>query len=184
LWQGRTPTGCRGCLPWTSAREPLPPSVRMPPLLRLRPFAPDDAAVVGPWLDGPGVSLPPGGAAHRWAERMCADPRVRAFVVQSDGEVAGFARLDLGPDRVAELTIAVATGGRRRGVGSQLLQLVLVEAERIHVRRVQALVDPQNEPAMQFFDAAGFEATATVPGKVTFVRWLHGADPRELEVHV
>ncbi len=162
----------------------------MPPSLRLRPFAPADAAVVGPWLDGPGVSLPPGGAAHRWAERMCADPRVRAFVARSegkaapDGEVVGFARLDLGPDRVAELTIAVATGGRRRGVGSQLLQLVLAEAEKLHVRRVQALVDPQNEPAMQFFAQAGFEATATVPGKVTFVRWLHGADPRELEVHV
>lgn len=154
----------------------------MPQPLRLRPFVPADGAAVGPWLDGPGVSLPPGSAAHRWAERLLGDPRVLALVAESQGAAVGFARLDLGPDRVAELTIAVARSERQRGIGAQLLELVLAEAARLRIRRVQALVDPQNGPAMQFFSRAGFDESSTVPGKVTFVRWLHGEDPRELEV--
>lgn len=154
----------------------------MPPPLRLRPFVPGDGAAVGPWLDGPGVSLPPGSAAHRWAERLLGDPRVFAFTAESQDGPVGFARLDLGPDRVAELTIAVARAERQRGVGGQLLQLVLAEAKALRIRRVQALVDPQNVAAMQFFARAGFDETETVPGKVTFVRWLHDEDPRELEI--
>ena len=105
-----------------------------------------------------------------------------AFTAESQDGPVGFARLDLGPDRVAELTIAVARSQRQRGVGTQLLQLVFAEAKALRIRRVQALVDPQNVAAMQFFARAGFEETATVPGKVTFVRWLHGEDPRELEI--
>lgn len=152
------------------------------PVLALRPFTVADASVVGPWLDGPGVSLPPSGMAASWASRMVTDPRVRAWVVQNDGLPAAFVRLDIGPDRVAELTIAVASRQRRKGVGARALDLVLLQAQALRVRRVQAIVDAENQPAQAFFAKAGFEEGTTDGGATTYVRWIHEADLRVLEI--
>lgn len=152
------------------------------PVLALRPFTVADAPVVGPWLDGPGVSLPPSGMAASWASRMVTDPRVRAWVLERDGVPVAFVRLDIGPDRVAELTIAVDARQRRAGVGARALDLVLMQAQSLRVRRVQAIVDAGNQPAQAFFAKAGFEEGATDGSATTFVRWIHEADLRVLEI--
>lgn len=150
--------------------------------LSLRPFTVADALVVGPWLDGKGVSLPPGGVATRWAERLCADPRVRAWMAVQQGTPVAFVRLDIGPDRVAELTIAVAAGHRRAGLGSRALALVLDEARRLQIRRLQAIVDVGNAAAVAFFAKAGFEEAAVGAAAWTFVRYLHDAAAPALEI--
>lgn len=151
-------------------------------LLSLRPFTVADAAVVGPWLDGRGVSLPPGGVATRWAERLCVDPRARAWMAVQRSVPVAFVRLDIGPDRVAELTIAVAAGHRRGGLGSRALALVLDEARRLQVRRLQAIVDTGNAAAAAFFAKAGFEEAAVGVAAWTFVRYLHDGEAPVLEI--
>ncbi len=152
------------------------------PEVQLRPFAARDAEVLGPWLDAPGVSLPPGGLTQRWAERLLADGRVRAYVATEQGVPVGFARLDIGPDRLAELTIAVARGNRQRGVGARLLELVADQAKKLGIRRLHAVVAEENRPACAFFAHVGFEEQAILPGAVTFVRWIHDATAAELEI--
>ena len=114
--------------------------------LSLRPFELGDAAMVVPWLDAPGIGLPPGTARAQWAERLMVDPRVRAWIAEAttaptaDGaeapaEPVGFVRLDIGPDRIAELTVAVAQAWRRRGVGSHMLSLVRQACRQHRFRR-------------------------------------------------
>jgi ribosomal protein S18 acetylase RimI-like enzyme len=152
------------------------------PRCKLRPFAVGDAARVGPWLDGPGVSLPPGDLAGRWAQRLIGDPRIAAFVAVCGGIPVGFGRLDIGPDRVAELTLAVDPALRRQGHGGRLLEMLLAEANRRSVRRLQAIVDLSNQPALSLFAAQGFEEAAVDGQAVCFVRRLHEAGKQALEL--
>src|SRR5262245_50929894 len=88
----------------------LAPASMITAAIRLRPFGLLDAATVAAWLDGPGLGLPAGPVGSRWAERLIADARVRAWVAVVGHEPVAFVRLDVGPDRVAELTLAVAPG--------------------------------------------------------------------------
>lgn len=149
--------------------------------LELRPFALADARTVVGWLRAPGLGLPPGLAGSQWAERLLLDGRSRAFVAwQGDCRIA-FARLDIGPDRVAELTLAVGREHRRHGVGSTVLAEVLREAARLRVRRLQAVVDRTNVPAMRFFSEHGMEDRGDGVTAV-FVHWLHGADSEVLDL--
>lgn len=148
----------------------------------LRPFDLRDAAAVASWLDGPGLGVPSGPVASRWAQHLVADPRLRAWIAHRDGIRLGFVRLDIGPDRIAELTLAVATGHRRVGIGRVVLQLVLEEAHRLRVRRVQAVVDPGNAAALQFFADAGFDEVVGIAQARMFVRWIHEADREALEI--
>jgi L-amino acid N-acyltransferase YncA len=151
--------------------------------IRLRPFGAGDAPLVVAWLDGPGLALPPGNAAVRWAERVVTDPNVHAWVASRGGEPTGFVRLDVGPDRIAELTIAIAPPLRRHGAGTRVLKLVLEQAQRLRVRRVQAIVDPANSAALSFFGENGFEEVESPNATArTFVRWIHEANRRVLEI--
>lgn len=148
----------------------------------LRSFHLADATVVAPWLEGPGLGLPPGTAGGKWAERLLADRRVQAWVALLQGQPIGFARLDTGPDRVAELTLAIAAPFRRQGLGTGVLELVVAQAQRRRLRRVQAMVDSANAPALAFFREAGFDEAGGVGDVRRFVRWIHETDPQALEI--
>ena len=84
--------------------------------LELRPFESADAEQVAPWLDGPGLSVPPGQA---WVDRLVADRRIVALVAHRGGDNVGLVRLDCAPDGVAELTIVVDAGRRRQRIGAR-----------------------------------------------------------------
>lgn len=150
--------------------------------IRLRPFVLADAAMVASCLDGPGLGVPVGAVGARWAERLVGDPRVHAWVAQRDGRDVGFVRLDVGPDRIAELTLAIAAGSRRCRIGTKVLDLVLLQARRLRIRRVQAVVDPANVPALAFFAENGFDETEAPAAARIFVRWIHDADREALEI--
>jgi L-amino acid N-acyltransferase YncA len=152
--------------------------------LLLRTFRLADAAIVARWLRGPGLGLPPGVAGRKWAERLLADPRVQAWVAVQGEVPVGFSRLDVGPDRVAELTLAVAANRRRQGVGTAVLQAVLAAAAHQRLRRIHAVVDRDNAAAMWFFAENGFEDIAAGAGSARFVRWLHGRNREELVIEV
>lgn len=158
-----------------------PPS----PPLQLRPFGLADAATVAPWLSARGLSLPPGAARADWPMRMVADERVLAYVGTCRGELVVFARLDCGPDRIAEVTLVVAPGWRGHGIGAQALQQLLVRARRRGIRRLHALVDASNDAALRFFLGRGFEEQGTLGQRWRLVRIVHAGDfqePLEIEV--
>lgn len=152
----------------------------------LRPFQLEDAPCVGPWFHSPGLALPPGQAGRDWAARMITDRGIDAWVAEQDGQRVGFARLDIGPDRIAELTLVVAPGCRRIGIGRAILALVVAEALRRGVRKLCAVVDPANERGHKFFLDNGFdEADYTVGGPIRMHRLVHrhaGGEPLEIEV--
>lgn len=150
--------------------------------IRLRPFGLADATTVAPWLDGPGIGLPRGRARSCWAERLIADPKVCAWVALRGGDRVAFVRLDIGPDRIAELTIAVASQRRRSGVGSAVLRQVLRQASSLRIRRVQAVVDPANGPALRFFGENAFDEVDSAGGGRMFVHWIHDVDLEVLEI--
>ncbi len=150
--------------------------------IRLRSFVLADARTVAAYLDGPGLGVPVGRVGARWAERLIGDPRVQAWVAVRSGAPVGFARLDVGPDRIAELTLAIASACRRNRVGTAVLGLVMQQARRLRVRRVQAVVDPANVPALAFFAENGFEEAEAPSAAKMFVRWIHDADREVLEI--
>ncbi|MBK8097102.1 MAG: GNAT family N-acetyltransferase [Planctomycetes bacterium] len=155
--------------------------------LTLRPFCESDAAVIEPWLQEPGLSLPPGLARRIWARRLVADRGILARVGVVKGVVLGFGRLDCGPDRVAELTLVVAPGHRRQGLGRQVLEGLLTEARGRGICRVQAMVDPGNRQALEFFAGQSFEQESGhgVGARLRLVRLVHAGDHREpLEIEV
>jgi ribosomal protein S18 acetylase RimI-like enzyme len=162
------------------------PTAMPAPDLHLELFSPADAPLIEPWFQAPGLSLPCGPAAGDWARRMLQDPRILAYVAWSDGGPIGFLRLDMGPDRVAELTVVVAPERRRQGVGTELLARALAEGERRGLRHLSAVVSLDNGAARAFFEAARFEPHATsLTDSCRFVRRIARSsecEPLEIEL--
>jgi ribosomal protein S18 acetylase RimI-like enzyme len=160
------------------------PSSR-PSAIQLRPFRLDDAGTVAPWLAGPGLSIPPGTARDDWPARMMADRRILARVAIRHHRIVAFARLDCGPDRVAEVTLVVDPACRRQGLGRAVLEQLLDEARGRGLRRLQAMVDPAGAEAVQFFRECGFEEDGQHAGRIRFVRIVHaGFNQAPLEIDV
>lgn len=143
--------------------QPLP--------LNLRPFELGDAAVVAPWLVGPGLSVPTGQA--RWPERMVRDQRIVALVAHADAQPVGLVRLDCGPDGVAEITMVVAPEHRRAGHGKRIFAQALVRARQVGMRRLVAYVDLNNESALGFFADLGFESKGVSGVRIRMDRIVH-----------
>jgi GNAT superfamily N-acetyltransferase len=140
---------------------------------RLRDFVADDAVCVGRWLQQSTLHYV---AVRSWLPRVLSDDRIVARVADrcdSFGarQICGFLRLDLAPDRSAEVTVLVAPTLRRRGVGRQLL----AEADRIAkargLQRVVAWVEGPNAASLALFAAAGYEPAHAADGPVTMGRF-------------
>jgi ribosomal protein S18 acetylase RimI-like enzyme len=140
-----------------------------------RSLEPRDVELLDGWLHGTGlgVRLP---ASAGW-RRVLGDPRILCRVGTADGVPVGFYRLDLAPDRSAEITVVVAPERRRSGVGTALLDAALQQARALGLRRLVAMVAEQNERGREFFHALGFESS---PGRasqtVFFARIVHSGD--------
>jgi RimJ/RimL family protein N-acetyltransferase len=153
--------------------------------LRVRPFRLDDAGAVEPWLTGPGLSLPGGTARTTWPQRLLADARIVAQVAEAGGSRVGFVRLDCGPDRVAELTLVVAPEVRRRGLGKAMFAAALERARRLGLRRLVAIVDLGNQPALAFFAELGFVHDGLLADRLRLVRLVHAGDhQRPLDIEL
>jgi RimJ/RimL family protein N-acetyltransferase len=154
-------------------------------MLQVRPFRLEDAGAVEPWLTGPGLSLPCGVARTTWPERLLADSRIVAQIAVVDGQRVGFVRLDCGPDRIAEITLVIAPGSRRAGLGCTMFRSVLEHARRLGLRRMVAIVDLGNEAAQAFFHEQGFQADGLLGDRIRLARIVHAGDhQRPLEIEV
>jgi RimJ/RimL family protein N-acetyltransferase len=143
------------------------------------------------WFVGDG---PPSGEAM--ARRLRAmDPKREVFLVAEAGagraaELAGWIELHRYVprrlDHVASLTIAVAEGMRRRGIGRRLMRAVLPWARRVGVRKIRLDVRAGNEAAIALYEAEGFvregleraqvRSGADFEDNVLMARFLVGAD--------
>jgi len=146
--------------------------------LEFRPFEPADAAVLDRWLRQAGLGVPRGLLEGSWTRRLLGDERIHMRVaVDAGGQTLGFVRLDLAPDRSAEITLIADPSRRRHGIGSALLDHVLAEMRVRGYRRLLAVVDVDNRAAREFFLAAGFEvARSPLPGFDHLERVVHRAD--------
>lgn len=153
--------------------------------LQVRPFRLDDAGAVEPWLTGPGLSLPGGAARTNWPQRLLADARIQAQVAEADGRQVGFVRLDCGPDRIAEITLVIAPDSRRLGLGRTLFVAALEHARRLGVRRLVAIIDLGNQPALAFFQEQGFSPDGLLGDRLRLFRIVHaGGQQRPLDIEV
>ncbi len=62
------------------------------------------------------------------------------------------------------ITIDVAPGARRQGVGGLLMRWILTRAEALHSRSIVLEVAVDNEAARRFYQSFGFAVTGTIPG--------------------
>ena len=131
------------------------------------------------------MPLPGSVARQVWANRMAGgDSRIHALAALHGRFAIGFLRLDLAPDRSAELTLIVDPRHRRRGVGRLLVERALDEARRRGLRRLVALVRPDNEAALRLFADCGFEPSGShVVGFEHLARVVHNAD-RERPIEI
>jgi phosphinothricin acetyltransferase len=89
--------------------------------------------------------------------RVCASSDY-CFVAEEDGAVIGFLfALPLLPDVLVIDGVGVASEKRKRGVASSMYAALLARARERGVRRIQALITPDNEASMALHKAAGFD---------------------------
>lgn len=146
--------------------------------LLIRPFAAEDAELLGAWLTAVGLGVPSAIATETWANRMITDPHISCWAAHDRmGKVLGFFRLDTGPDLQSEITLIVAPGQRRSGIGRRLLDEALDQARSRGICKIRAVVNETNAAALEFFDAAGFSPNGhNTPGNIHLHRLLHRAD--------
>lgn len=153
--------------------------------ISFRAFRVADAPRLERWLTAAGMPLPDRVSRDVWADRMSGgDPRIHALAAIAVRTAVAFLRLDLAPDRSAELTLIVDPRHRRRGVGAQLVERAIAEARRIGLRRLAAMVRPENDAALRLFANHGFEPSAVrMIGFLHLARVVHRADTeRPLEI--
>jgi RimJ/RimL family protein N-acetyltransferase len=91
-----------------------------------------------------------------WLAARLADPDTRLWIAEEDGAAVGQVRLDLG-EGTGTVSIGVAPAHRGRGIGSAVLQAMLVEIERDpRARRLRAVAHAQNMASLRAFERAGF----------------------------
>ncbi len=144
--------------------------------LQFRIFRVDDAVLLHSWLRASGLGLPQQVAGQRWAQRVLEDPNICCWAAVQQGRSVGFFRLDLSPDRSAEITLIVHPERRRLGLGRSLLGQALIEARRQGLRRLLAVVEESNQVALDFFQVEGFTADEVqLLGYAHLYRRLHSA---------
>ena len=129
----------------------------------LRPATEGDSDVLLAWRNDPeairfsvsGRGVTP--AEHRdWLSVRLADPGNRLWIAEQDGTVVGQVRVDL-KDGIGTVSIAVAPSQRGRGLGSAVLQAMVIEMQReAGIQRLRAQAHADNIASIRAFERAGF----------------------------
>jgi RimJ/RimL family protein N-acetyltransferase len=92
-----------------------------------------------------------------WLAARLADPDTRLWIAEEDGEAVGHVRVDV-RNGTGTVSIGIAPAHRGRGIGSAVLEAMLVEIERDSlVRRLQATAHAENTASVRAFVRAGFQ---------------------------
>ena len=108
---------------------------------------------------------PPGIAYSRYALReFLGAPGARAWVAEETETLVGFVIVQrIGRDRGHVITLDVREDQRRRSIGTKLLTIGEEWLARQGVRRVRLETAVNNEPAVAFWQKAGYEVTGRLP---------------------
>ena len=154
----------------------MPPAPVAPPLV-LSPAVQGDAEVLyGLWdAEARAQSFtggPPTFESHvAWLKAVLADPRVHLFVVTERGRVVGSVRLDLEADgREATVSVLVADGERRQGLGTAILRGVETEGRSLGIVHLRAEILEVNTGSRLAFTHAGYRIADIADGVVTMER--------------
>ena len=91
-----------------------------------------------------------------WAE-LAGRPRRSYVVAESDGQVQGYAGVDLGGEVADVMTVAVAPSAQGRGLGRALLDSLVARARGDHAAYLMLEVRADNAPARKLYEHNGFE---------------------------
>lgn len=96
----------------------------------------------------------------RWCAEFFADPRHHLAVAIDDGRVVGMASgvHYVHPDKAPELWInevGVAPSHQRRGIGRELVTLLLAHARALGCGEAWVLTEDDNMPARRLYQASG-----------------------------
>jgi len=145
--------------------------------IRFRGFVGSDVELLGAWLQGSGLTFPGGVAVSTWGRRLSEDPLIICQAAcEADARVVGFYRLDLAPDRSAEITIIVDPTRRRQGVATAMMSEILAVARREGISRLLAVIDEGNRGGKELFLGFDFEARAEQISQYQyFERMIHSS---------
>ena len=88
------------------------------------------------------------------------------FVAEHQGQIVGFAALEVYSKKLAELrSLAVAEGYRGRGVGRQLVTACVERARERNILEVMAITSSE-----EFFRSCGFDFTLPGEKKALFLQ--------------
>ncbi len=132
----------------------------------LRPATPNDAALLLEWRNERAAvrysvtGLPIDAAVHaRWLAARLSRPPQRLWIAEESGEPVGQARVD-DEGATGIVSIAVAPEHRGRGIAPQILMALLVEMRAdTTVRKLVAMVHPENTASLRAFERARFQDT-------------------------
>ena len=130
--------------------------------VRVRPFQPEDFEAAYR-LDQ--ACYPPGIAYSRYAlAEFLSLPGARAWAAEEEKELAAFIIVrKMGASRGHIITLDVRADRRRRGLGRRLLGTAEAWLAAEGVKRVRLETAADNEAAVAFWRATGYEAVATLP---------------------
>jgi ribosomal-protein-alanine N-acetyltransferase len=91
-------------------------------------------------------------------------PTLEGALAEIGGKLAGFVISYRAPGNVGHvITLDVAAGLRRSGVGRALLAEAMARLARRNVRRYRLEVDAANAPAIAFYESFGFRESRRLP---------------------
>jgi RimJ/RimL family protein N-acetyltransferase len=90
----------------------------------------------------------------QWLESLARADSV-TLVAEVDGEIVGLAGLE--GKEVAELGMVVASGWRRRGIGTRLMEALIAWARSVGAHKISLHVWPHNAAALRLYEKFGFE---------------------------
>lgn len=109
----------------------------------------------------------------RWSAEFLADPRHHLAVAMDDGVVVGMASgvHYVHPDKPPELWInevGVADTHQGRGIGREILRVLLAHARTLGCREAWVLTSPDNTSARRMYAAAGGVEAEEAPLMIAF----------------
>jgi GNAT superfamily N-acetyltransferase len=105
----------------------------------------------------------------------------RSWVAVARGGVRGIATLAFEPDGSAEIALLVEDDWQRAGVGRALAEATIAESSQLGLRRVDAIVQPENFRARGFFKALAPGARSRFDGGEVVVEIPVPAPPAAAE---
>ncbi|MEW5936827.1 MAG: ribosomal protein S18-alanine N-acetyltransferase [Candidatus Thermoplasmatota archaeon] len=105
----------------------------------------------------------PEGLSRAQITTLMARPDVRFLVAEHEGEITGFAALQMGEKEAKILTIDVLSHQRRKGVGRRLLRELEATALRSGMLGMRLEVREGNTAAIALYERSGYQRQGRIP---------------------